>query len=53
MSLISINVISITDFNMTEGFDPRKSKIGEKSLVNFIEADTIASLDSVCTAGSL
>ena len=32
---------------MADGFDAKKSKIGEKALVAFIEADTVASLDSV------
>ena len=32
---------------MADGFDAQKSKIGEKALVAFIEADTVASLDSV------
>ena len=35
------------EFDMSEGFDPKKSQIGEKALVAFIEADTISSLDSV------
>jgi len=33
--------------DMADGFDAKKSKIGEKALVAFIEADTVASLDSV------